>query len=388
MRVRKSLGLALLTLALAGLLAACGGETPTATPTATPKPADNGGTTAATPTPEPAFDLAAQFKGKTIRIMANSNPGGGTDAQGRFMATFLSQYIPGNPRFIVSNNGNKDGEYDYAATRAPKDGTYWSWTSTPELERGHRDGAVKRSEFRFLWTQAPRNVQTLTYGSKYDCAWDASGSSEAFFSFADEIADVEAGGATILANVTYMEDLRVPIIYKAVASATTADVLLMWERGDINSTSRNSLWYQLPTTRTGWVADGTVRMVADMGFTPAQPNAESDPHCGQVRDKMTAEGIEKLNGFFNPSTYVGKSLWLPPGVDEELWVALGETLKATFSNPEVAKKMEDFTGQAMNEQMYYKEGQELTVITDPAYAKAISLIDAESARIREKYFGL
>jgi hypothetical protein len=388
MRVRKSLGLALLTLALAGLLAACGGETPTATPTATPKPADNGDTTAPAATPTPSFDLAAHFKGKTIRIMANSNPGGGTDAQGRFMATFLSEWIPGNPRFIVSNNGNKDGEYDYAASRAPKDGTYWSWTSTPELERGHRDGAVKRSEFRFLWTQAPRNVQTLTYESKYNCAWDASGSSEAFFSFADEIADVESGGATILANVSYMEDLRVPIIYKAVASATTADVLLMWERGDINSTSRNSLWYQLPSTRTGWVADGTVRMVADMGFTPAQANAEAEPHCGQVRDHMTPEGVERLNGFFNPSTYVGKSLWLPPGVPEEVWVGLGEALKAAFNDPEVSKKYEDFTGVAMNEQIFYEQGQELTVITDPAYAKAINLIDAESARIREKYFGL
>jgi hypothetical protein len=381
----KSLTALVLGAGLALALAACGGETPTATPTATPKPADGGDTPAATPTP--SFDVAAHFKGKTIRIMANSNPGGGTDAQGRLIATFLGNYIPGNPRIIVSNNGNKDGEYDYASTRAPKDGTYISWTSTPELERGHREGAVRRSTFRYLWTDSPRNTQTLSYGSPYNCAWDASGTSEPFFAFADEIADVESGGVTMLSDITFMEDLRVPIIYRGVASATTADVLLMWERGDTNSTTRNSLWYQLPTIRAGWVAEGKVKMVADLGTTPARANAEGEPGCDDVRNHMTPEGVEKLNGFLNPSTYVGKSMWLPPGTPDEVWIALGDAFEAAFKDPAIIAKWSDFTGQELD-QILRVEGQRLTEITDPAYAKAIPLVESETARVLEKYFGL
>jgi hypothetical protein len=366
-------------------LAACGGETPTATPTATPKPADGDETPAATPTP--SFDAAAHFKGKTIRIMANSNPGGGTDAQGRLIATFLGEYIPGNPRIIVSNNGNKDGEYDYAANRAPKDGTYISWTSTPELERGHRDGAVLRSTFRYLWTDSPRNTQTLSYGSPYECAWDASGASEPFFAFADEIADVESGGTIMLSDITYMEDLRVPIIYRGVAQATTADVLLMWERGDTNSTTRNSLWYQLPDIRPGWVAEGKVKMVADLGTTTARANAEGTPGCDDVRNHMTPEGVERLNGFLNPSTYVGKSMWLPPGTPDEVWIALGDAFEAAFTDPDIIAKWEGFTGQKLDV-VWREAGQRLTEITDPAYAKVVPLIETETERVLEKYFGL
>ena len=102
-----------LSLALAALLAACGGEDPTPTPrptntpvpptatplpTPTPTPVPPGVTPpppTATPTPapvepstpvDPDFDAEAYFQGKTIRLMVGYNPGGGTDAQARFMS--------------------------------------------------------------------------------------------------------------------------------------------------------------------------------------------------------------------------------------------------------------------------------------------------------------
>ena len=133
------------------VLAACGGEDPTATPapTATPTPADAmmekptatpvdamTPKPTATATPVPQRDPGVTFEGRTIRIVANSSPGGGTDAQGRVMAAFMSRYIPGNPRVVFTNNPNKPLEYIYAATRAPKDGTYVSWNSTPQLDFG------------------------------------------------------------------------------------------------------------------------------------------------------------------------------------------------------------------------------------------------------------
>ena len=105
--------------------AACGADEPTPTsppptatavpePTATPTPLPPGVTPpppTATPvpapdptaTPIPSFDAAEYFKGKTIVLVANSSPGGGTDSQGRVMAAFIGQWIPGNPRVVFSN---------------------------------------------------------------------------------------------------------------------------------------------------------------------------------------------------------------------------------------------------------------------------------------------
>ena len=158
------------------VLAACGADDPTATPqptatpapTATPEPTATPlppGATAppptATPTPLPpeptatplpGWDAAEYFRGKTIRLVANSSPGGGTDTQGRVMASFLSKWIPGNPRVVFTNSPNKPLAYVFSGTRAPKDGTYISWTSTPQFENGYGDDTqfIKQSSFEFL----------------------------------------------------------------------------------------------------------------------------------------------------------------------------------------------------------------------------------------------
>ncbi len=116
MKVRKLAIFGVLGLVLALVLAACGGDDPTPTPkpaapaapTATPTPVPPGVTPdpTATPTPapkEPDFDAEAYFKGKTIRMMVGFNPGGGTDAQARYMSRAWSPFIPGSPRIVVTN---------------------------------------------------------------------------------------------------------------------------------------------------------------------------------------------------------------------------------------------------------------------------------------------
>ncbi|HCH35562.1 MAG TPA: hypothetical protein DEU64_02745, partial [Dehalococcoidia bacterium] len=118
LRIGKKLAaVGVMSLVLALVLIACGGDDPTPTPkpaatatpvpapTATPKPGVTPDPTA-TPTPapkEPEFDAEAYFKGKTIRIMVGFNPGGGTDAQARYMSKAWPEFIPGKPRIVVTN---------------------------------------------------------------------------------------------------------------------------------------------------------------------------------------------------------------------------------------------------------------------------------------------
>ncbi|MEE8518420.1 MAG: hypothetical protein V3S98_04785, partial [Dehalococcoidia bacterium] len=117
---RWNIGVFAVLAVLASLvLAACGGDatatpTPTATasqpqadaPTPTPTPQSTGQQPAAqqpAATPTPARDLAAYFKGKTIRFSVGYSPGGGADTQGRFLAVHMPKYIPGQPRIAVTN---------------------------------------------------------------------------------------------------------------------------------------------------------------------------------------------------------------------------------------------------------------------------------------------
>ena len=226
------------------VLAACGGEDPTATPapTATPTPADAmmekptatpvdamTPKPTATATPVPQRDPGVTFEGRTIRIVANSSPGGGTDAQGRVMAAFMSRYIPGNPRVVFTNNPNKPLEYIYAATRAPKDGTYVSWNSTPQLDFGFSDETqfIKRSTFQAIGSTIDPTRGWMLYdpvgnlgpSAAESCLWDYSGQSSTGggahgeFLLADELGDIAEGNATLLATVYASEQLDVPFRY-------------------------------------------------------------------------------------------------------------------------------------------------------------------------------
>jgi tripartite-type tricarboxylate transporter receptor subunit TctC len=73
-----------------------------------------------------ASDAIADFyKGKTMRIIVGSGPGGGYDTYARLIARHIGKLIPGNPKFIVQN---KDGAgsiiaMNYVQNRMPKDGT-------------------------------------------------------------------------------------------------------------------------------------------------------------------------------------------------------------------------------------------------------------------------
>lgn len=48
-------------------------------------------------------DVAEFYKGKTIRFILGSSPGGGFDTYARTIARTLTKHIPGNPRIIVQN---------------------------------------------------------------------------------------------------------------------------------------------------------------------------------------------------------------------------------------------------------------------------------------------
>jgi tripartite-type tricarboxylate transporter receptor subunit TctC len=76
------------------------GETPQPTATARPVPTARPTATSAPTQPPPETDF---FKGKTIRVVVGSVPGGGYDFFSRIVAKHMPQYIPGKPSMIIQN---------------------------------------------------------------------------------------------------------------------------------------------------------------------------------------------------------------------------------------------------------------------------------------------
>ena len=419
--------------ALASIVAACGGEDPTATPvpptatptaammepTATPEPGAPDPTptptprpdeptptprpaATATPTPEPVVDPGVTFEGQTIRIVANSSPGGGTDAQGRVMAAFMSQYIPGNPRVVFTNNPNKPLEYVYSATQAPKDGTYISWNSTPQLDFGFQESTrfIKRSSFQALGSTIDSTrgwylydpVGNMGPSAASSCLWDYSGMADSGggehgqFILADEISSIRDGDVSFLATAYVAEQLNVPFQYYGFETVDTNAVRTMWAQGIINSTVRSSLWYRFPIENPDWLPTGKIRVMAGMGPGQLKPNTWGDPHCGDVRDYMDDEQDFVFNSMQGPTNYASKTLWLPPGTPDNI----ADTMSAAFgealtTNQALIDKYGAVAGEAPG-WVGRAELQAATLENEMLLEGAQTVIQEQKDRLLAKYF--
>ena len=72
-----------------------------------------------------ADEVADFYKGKRIKMIIGSGPGGGYDTYARLVGRHLGRHVPGNPKFLAQN---KNGAASIVATNfimnvAPKDGT-------------------------------------------------------------------------------------------------------------------------------------------------------------------------------------------------------------------------------------------------------------------------
>ena len=399
------------------VLAACGGDDPTATPTQPPATATPTATLApgvptptpapATPTPvatpTPSFNAAAYFKGKTIRMMANSNPGGGTDSQGRVMSAFLGKWIPGNPRVIFSNNGNKPLEYLFSATQAPKDGTYISWNSTPQLEFGFEEDTefIKRSTFQFIGATIDSTRSWTTYDpvgnlgadAATKCLWDFAGQAttgggkHGAFYVADEISDVAEGAPTFVAIAFALESLRAPFRYFAFDTVDTNAVMTMWARGDINTTVRNSLWYRFPLEQPDWLPSGLMRIYAGMGPGELKDNLWGSPHCGNIQDHFPdEESLKTYQAIMNPPNYMSKAMWLPPGTPDEIADALSTAFQTAFEqDAELLQKYGAIAGETP-QWTDRATGTKSTKENEDIFESSLAITQREGDRLINKYF--
>src|SRR4051794_36172270 len=80
------------------------------------------GAAAALALPTSPARAAVSFERKTVTIIVPLGVGGGSDLWSRFLAPYLSQYLPGKPNVIVENRpggGSISGSNAFAATAKP-----------------------------------------------------------------------------------------------------------------------------------------------------------------------------------------------------------------------------------------------------------------------------
>lgn len=376
--LRRFTALGVLGMALVLIVAACGGDDPTPTPvpkaapapTATPVPAAAPTATPVpaaapkaapkatatprppTPTPAPSFDAEAYFKGKTIRLLVGYNPGGGTDAQARYMGRGWSKFIPGNPRIVVTNltpdltmrnfvNAAEPDGFTIAIGATP--GIFDMYEAAAEFDVGNQSfigGSSGKESFWAIWGKADDD-----HALDYACLDSAMGASDTII-VADSVPSATEIGANVFLTSWLADQFDLPFKIISVSSTGSASQMLMLERGDVNSWTSATVWSQLPRTRPGWVKNGTLRPFADMSFpgTTQGANSEGPFSCPQVTTYMSdAQQAEWLT-FNAPRTYLSKNVWGPPGMNVDVLGALRKSWVEAFTDDAFLADIAKFTG--------------------------------------------
>lgn len=345
------------------LLAACGADEPTPTPPptgtptpvaptptplppgATPRPTPTPVPPTATPTPEPtpARDMAAYFKGKTIKFTVGFSPGGGYDTVARISSRFLTQYLPGNPRIVIRNlPGGGSLRALQTVMRADPDGL--------ELTQLHPRFATRE----LLGTDVPGfDLQTARMlgapnggrRSSYACIFSdlASSWEDALNKGIDfKVASAEPGGTASTAQWLELIGAPVKVIF---GYGGTTENIAAFNRNETNllvecsNRATNRIfpeWFDGKTLIPVWWQNFEV--------PPEELALLSGPQAPVFYDLPGIEYTEEQKRVallkLSASLSTNRMMLMPPDIPEDIFQAWNDAARTMFKDPDFIRLVE------------------------------------------------
>jgi tripartite-type tricarboxylate transporter receptor subunit TctC len=272
------------------------------------------------------------FKGKTVRVMISSDPGGGYDAYARFLAQHIGRHIPGNPNVVAQNMGGAGGMtlLNHAYNVAPQDGTviFTLHQNLPMYQRMGERG-VQYDARRI------QGIGRLSAGNEVMLADPRTGIKSYKDLYERELV-VAATGATsnsaVLATLARnILGLKVKVIsgYKG-----TNDMKLALERGEVQGIGSFAL-ATMYGAAPEYLKPGAIVPLIQFGA-----NREKEwPDAPVAQELAKSEEDRKAFEIVSVGPEMGRSYWVGPGVPKDRV----QILRTSFNNMiKDEKAMQDF----------------------------------------------
>jgi tripartite-type tricarboxylate transporter receptor subunit TctC len=307
-----------------------------------------GSIVAVTPARSSDVDLERHFKGKTVRLVVDFKPGGGTDIQARYLAAHLGKFIPGNPRITVTNLFPNPAGQSFVWKSAP-DGLTLSFLANAGIGRELADPDLefKTEQFTWIGSHAKRDVIMLVRGDlPYNSLADAR-NGKTPIRIAETIGGMDDVSGKLLGVALLAKWFDLPLQIANVARLGSSDALVMLERGDVNGYIAGSHWYSLPTLRPGWFSNGYLKPLLDLGHpeTGVIPNSEIKMTAPNVMTYMNEEQRKIWSAIYLPEVLTGKAMAGPPKMPPAITKALRDAYAKAMSDPEVSAQLTKLQGQ-------------------------------------------
>ena len=270
-------------------------------------------------------DVAAFYRGKTVRMMVGTAPGGGVDLIGRLVARHLHGHIPGNPSIIVqnmpgagsvqmSNNLANAGARDGTVIGAPLNGMPTAPLLAPKAARFDPTkliwiGSVYRSNnVAYAWHNAP--VQSLEALKSQELILGTPGPG----SGSDDLA--------------FLSRDILGLKFKIVRGyESSPQVNIAMERGEIHAQIVG--WDSLKASRPAWIRD---RVITVIGHFSLEDPPELRPYA-RIVDLATTEADRQALRLVLARQSYGRPYFLPPDVPAPRVEALRHAFDATMRDP-------------------------------------------------------
>ncbi len=317
------------------------------------------------PAAQPAHAQAVStfYSGKSVIMIVGGSPGGGNDALGRAIASFMTKHIPGEPTIVVNDMPGAGGmvAMNYLFAKAERDGTVIGLVenNTPlEPLFGTEQARYDATKFNWLGTPSIEVSLVLVWHTVPVNSLD---------DLRTRVTTMGANGAhsaqafdARLINETLGTKMKIINGYKGLNN-----IFLAMERGEIDGFP-NIYYSGLTSTQPHWLANHLAKAILQYG----PERLKELPDVPFASDLITKPEDKLLMQAALAPQALGRPLVVPPGVPAERVAALRKALVDTFDDQAfraAAKKL----GLIVNAP---RSGQQLQDVIDKAYASPPSVL--------------
>lgn len=276
--------------------------------------------------PSPSYaqseDPAEFYRGKQVRMIIRSNPGGGYDLYSRLLAKFIGQHIPGKPQVIPQNMPGAGGlaAINYVAGVAPRDGTIITLISaslvldqslglTPQLVADLRQlnwigNLLDSNVLTYVWHQHP--VKTMDDARRIETLLGST------------------GGGDISSWIPELYNRVLGTKFKIIEGyRASADTKLAMERGEVAGIGSNPL-ASLMAASPDWVREKKVSVLVQIGLQ----REKLLPDVPLLTELARTDEERDVLGFITKAIAIGR----PFGTNQDVPKMRVEALRKAFDD--------------------------------------------------------
>jgi tripartite-type tricarboxylate transporter receptor subunit TctC len=272
-------------------------------------------------------DVAAFYRGKQLRLVVGTGPGGGYDLFARAVARHIVNHIPGNPTVIVQNQAAAGGlvMVNQLFSLGPKDGTVMAAPingipTAPLLE----PAAARFDPAKLNWIGSTNRETYVAY------AWHTAPVRSLADLMQKELIVGATAAGTTLVDFPLVTNKFLGTKFKIVRGYdSTPQINVAMERGEVQGIGGIG-WQSVKTQIPQWISEKKITVIAQYGL-------QRDPELALAPTMLelakTDADRQALTMMFARTEY-GRPYFMPPDVPAARVEALRRAFDATMKDPD------------------------------------------------------